>query len=221
MCLSQRIIAYVGIFIFYTITKLNNEHMILGSHNSWSYLKPQKWWMRLLSFTAKCQCKTIEEQYEKYGVRCFDLRLRYINGEAYVVHNDFVYGKFWGEISQTLQWLNDKRDVAIRVIHDVRTKSKYKPLSVKLFKDDCKRLEEEYPNILFWNGKNLYNLEYDYNFEYFPKCIEKYSSVCPPRILDDWLPFLYATIKNKWIYRRYKLDNTYTSILLIDFVNIK
>ena len=195
--------------------------MILGSHNSWSYLKPQKWWMKLLSFTAKCQCKTIEEQYEKYGVRCFDLRLRYIDGEAYVVHNDFVYGKFWGEISQTLQWLNDKRDVVIRVIHDVRTKNKYKPLSVKSFKDDCKRMEEEYPNILFWSGMNLYNYEYDYNFEYFPKCIEKYASVCPPRIVDDWLPFLYATIKNKWIYKNYKLDNTYTSILLIDFVNIK
>ena len=38
--------------------------------------------MRPFSFTCKCQSKDIVTQYEKYGVRCFDLRLRYINGVA-------------------------------------------------------------------------------------------------------------------------------------------
>ena len=50
------------------------------------------------------------------------------------------------------------------------------------------------------NLDNIYKYLLSRNFEYFPKCIEKYASVCPPRIVDDWLPFLYATIKNKWIY---------------------
>ena len=192
--------------------------MILGSHNSWSFMKPLKWWMKLLSFTARCQSKSIEDQYEKYNVRCFDLRLRYFNGEAYVVHNDFIYGKFWGEISETLKWLNGKNDVVIRVIHDVRTKQNYKFLDIKRFKEDCKRLEEEFPNILFWCGINLYNKQNDYRFEYQPMCVERYSSACPPQILDDWLPFLYANIKNKLTYRKYKLDKDYNSILLIDFI---
>ena len=51
--------------------------MILGSHNSWSYLPPKHWWMWPIHFMAKCQRVDIREQYEKYGVRCFDLRVRW------------------------------------------------------------------------------------------------------------------------------------------------
>jgi len=48
--------------------------MILGSHNSWSYLPPKKWYMKPFRFTAQCQDWDIKTQYE-HGVRCFDLRL--------------------------------------------------------------------------------------------------------------------------------------------------
>ena len=43
--------------------------MILGSHNSWSYLPPKHWWMWPFHFMAKCQRVDIREQYEKYGVK--------------------------------------------------------------------------------------------------------------------------------------------------------
>ena len=49
---------------------------ILGAHNANTYLKPRKWWMRLINFTSKCQKLTIKEQFE-YGVRYFDFRIRY------------------------------------------------------------------------------------------------------------------------------------------------
>ena len=49
---------------------------ILGAHNANTYLKPRKWWMRLINFTSKCQKLTIKEQLE-YGVRYFDFRIRY------------------------------------------------------------------------------------------------------------------------------------------------
>lgn len=39
-----------------------------------TYLKPQKWWMKLINFTSKCQSKSIEEQYND-GVRYFDIRV--------------------------------------------------------------------------------------------------------------------------------------------------
>ena len=51
--------------------------MILGSHNSWSYLTPRKWWMKLFRFVAQCQDYDIKTQYEQFGVRCFDLRLKF------------------------------------------------------------------------------------------------------------------------------------------------
>lgn len=49
---------------------------ILGAHNANTYLKPRKWWMRLINFTSKCQKLTINEQVE-HGVRYFDFRIRY------------------------------------------------------------------------------------------------------------------------------------------------
>lgn len=33
-------------------------NMILGSHNSWSYLPVRKWWMRPIAFMARCQSRT-------------------------------------------------------------------------------------------------------------------------------------------------------------------
>jgi len=48
--------------------------MILGTHNSLSYAKPTKWWMKFINFTSKCQELTIEEQWE-CGVKYFDFRL--------------------------------------------------------------------------------------------------------------------------------------------------
>lgn len=47
---------------------------MLGSHNTMTGLEPQKWWMRLINFTSKCQDKTPEEQYAA-GVRYFDIRV--------------------------------------------------------------------------------------------------------------------------------------------------
>lgn len=195
--------------------------MLLGSHNSWSYISPTKWWMKLFSFTVRCQNKTIKEQYEKYGVRCFDLRLRYFNGDAYIVHNEAIYGKFWGDKGDILYWLNAKKDVVIRVLHDVRLKKNYTIENIESFKKDCRKLEEVFPDIKFWCGKNLYNWENDYVFNYNPNCIERYSSVCPPKIIDDWWPFIYAKLNNKKIYKQYPIDNDDSSILLIDYVNIK
>lgn len=49
---------------------------ILGAHNANTYLRPRKWWMKLINFTSKCQKLTINDQF-KHGVRYFDLRIRY------------------------------------------------------------------------------------------------------------------------------------------------
>lgn len=47
---------------------------MIGSHNTMTYLKPQKWWMQLINFTSRCQSKDIEAQYAA-GVRYFDIRV--------------------------------------------------------------------------------------------------------------------------------------------------
>ena len=85
--------------------------MILGSHNTWSYLKPRKWWQKLLRFTAQCQREDLTMQYVRHDVRCFDLRLRFDdNGNAQIVHGLIEYDYTPAEIEHDLYNLNDSAE---------------------------------------------------------------------------------------------------------------
>lgn len=65
--------------------------MILGSHNSLSFLKPKKWWMKLFNFYYQTQNKNLVEQI-KSGVHMFDIRVRFTNdGRVIICHNSWEY----------------------------------------------------------------------------------------------------------------------------------
>ena len=189
--------------------------MIIGSHNSWSYLTPKKFWMKLLAFTAKCQSYDIKTQYEKYNVRCFDLRVRFNKDKLIIAHGMIEYNISEEKLLNDLEYLNSKRDVCIRILHEVRTKEQYTEESINNFVDFIVKLQCKFLNIKFWCGRNLYNWEYDYEFPYKPSCEEKYSSVCSPKLIDDWYPRIFAKRNNKQILK----EGTDKDILLIDFVN--
>jgi len=88
---------------------------ILGSHNSWSYLTPTKWWMKVIRFTAKCQKADIKTQYEVYNVRCFDLRVRFNDYKLPIVAHGIVeYNITLAKLLKDIFWLNTKKDVSIR-----------------------------------------------------------------------------------------------------------
>lgn len=191
--------------------------MKLASHNSWSYLKPKHWWMYLLKFTAQCQDKSISTQYDGYGVRCFDLRVKFKDGNPVIVHNIMEYDYFTEELERDLKWLNSRKDVAIRVILDIRSKKKYTSEQKGMFVDFCFDLEKDYPHIKFWCGKGMYDRDTLYKFKYSPTCEEKYSSVTSPKLLDDWFPRIYAKLNNhKLLEKRTEKD-----YLMIDFVNYR
>ena len=193
--------------------------MIIGSHNSWSYLPPKQWWMRPFAFMARCQSCDIQAQYEKYGVRCFDLRIRFTNkGAVCISHGYADYKINIDSINNQLAWLNSKGDCYVRILHEVRNEKQYTSESISLFRAFCSKLENEYLNIRFWCGRNLFNWEYDYQFCHVePTCEENYASVSKPRLIDDWLPYLYALLNNKDIIAK----GTEKEILLIDYVNIQ
>ena len=202
--------------------------MILGSHNSWSYLRPSKWYLRPLAFTARCQRKDIRTQYS-LGVRCFDLRIRTDkDGNPRVRHGLFQYDITPCQLAEHLAWLNTHTDVCIRLIHEVRTKRQYTPTAIAGFQEFCHYALPTFPNIRFWCFRNLYNWLPDFPPSVGcaaalpqpspdPSCLEKYSSVCPPRIIDDWLPILYARLHNRKILQQ----GTDKDILLIDFADIQ
>lgn len=188
--------------------------MILGTHNSWSYLRPKKWWMRLIAFTARCQDTGIKGQY-KLGSRCFDLRMRFKDGKLIVAHGIVEYPTNYPALCKTLKWVNKKGDCYVRVLHECRNKKQYTEESITMFKKYCTLLQETFPNIKFWCGKNLYNWETDFEFPNNPKCTELYASVCKPKLIDDWYPRHYAKKHNQKNIETVKDCD----ILLIDFIN--
>lgn len=193
--------------------------MILGSHNSWSYLKPYHWWLRPFAFIARCQSVDIKTQYEKYGVRCFDLRIRVSKeGRLLIAHGSFRYDYAFSKLLTDLYWINSREDCYVRVLHESRSKSQHTDEMVRVFQSFCKLLEDNFHNIYFWCGRNLYDWGYDYHFSKSePLCFEAYSSVCAPKFIDDWWPWLFAYRNNRRIIEQ----GTDMNILLVDFVNIR
>lgn len=188
---------------------------ILASHNSWTYLPPKKWWMWLLRFTAKCQRLSIQEQYEM-GVRCFDLRVKWIDGKMVVAHGIVQYDIDAQQVVDDLIWLNEKGDCFVRLIHEIRNKYENTPTAKNYFRNFCDTVEKRLTRTCFWNGQNLYDHSTDYHFNCKPTCEELYASVRKPKWIDDWWPWWYAWLNNK----RIKEAGTTKDILMIDFVDI-
>lgn len=194
--------------------------MLIGSHNSWSYLRPRKWWMRLIGFTARCQRRDIYEQYEDYGVRCFDLRVRFReNGELVLCHGLVEYDYSYYGLLNELEWLNSRgTGVVIRLLLDLRGVD----IGDVMYQEHC--FNNFYNDVL----KNFTHLRYILGrmLPSWKKVLvqlsdgsvcDAYSSVRSPKFVDDWFPWLYARLHNREILSR----GTDCEILLIDFVDIR
>ena len=59
--------------------------MKIATHNSGTGEKGYGWWSFLYAPFAKCQSKTLQEQY-KSGARLYDIRVRKVNGEWVFAH---------------------------------------------------------------------------------------------------------------------------------------
>lgn len=64
---------------------------MIGSHNSFSYCRPLKWWMIIFSPWSKCQSKTVYKQIDS-GVRFFDIRCKWIESKSsfYIAHGSYI-----------------------------------------------------------------------------------------------------------------------------------
>ena len=192
-----------------------NNNYILGSHNSWTFLPPRLWWMKLIKWTARCQNKSISEQY-KAGVRCFDLRLKQdTSGQLCIVHGLVKYQITKEELYAQLSILDGYGDVSINVLHDIRKKSEQTDTEVKFFQDECYELEETFPHIEFFSGRNLVDWCIDYAFKSPGKSIENaYASVRKRNTIFALFPILYA-----WLYNDKELEHgTEEDVLFLDFI---
>lgn len=191
--------------------------MKLASHNSMSYLPPRKWWMYPFRFMARCQSKSIEEQYEKYGIRMFDLRISFRKLLPEFRHGAIAYK---GDVCKVLDYLNSKRDCKVRLILEeyLNDKTQYQEDMFKVFATNCEHI---YENIMFFGGVRKRDWKEIYKFKYSPSYDNKYSSDntngTTGTILDDWFPWLYARLNNKKNISK----GTDKPWMFIDFVNIR
>lgn len=174
--------------------------MKLASHNSMTYLKPKKWYMYPFRFIAKCQSKTIEEQYG-YGVRFFDIRIAFDENDEPEFRHGLVSFKsdFW----KVFKYLNTKDDVIVKVLAE-----KDHPY----YLTTCAYLERKYPNIKFCGGHRKEDWKKMYTFKNEPQYTleESYSSMpSNPKWYSIW-PWLYSKL-----CRKKYTDKDY---LMIDFV---
>lgn len=195
--------------------------MIKGSHNTFTYLSPQQWWLKPFSFIARCQNKPLYKQIEE-GVTVFDLRLRKDKqGDWLLAHNVFIYEKGEMAIKLLLGWLNCKAkslntSIYVRILHEVRNKRQAVYSSSEDFEKMCKTLCKSFPNIKFFGGQRTMDWQQDYlfpaknNIEY----IEKHASVIWPKWFH-WWPWLYAKLNNKYNIEKYKEQNI---TMFYDFV---
>ena len=205
--------------------------MLIGSHNSFTYLKPRKWWMRLFTIFAKCQSENIIKQYAA-GARYFDLRVRFKNAEntfddVIIAHGlmEYEYNISSIELYYILETLdliakNYNQKIYIRLLYELpyKDKSKLSQLKETKFIKFCNCLQNTFTNLIFCGGQRKYDWKQLVNLKPHPYSIDLYSSRTW-KIWDDWCPWLYAHFMNNKNYKKYKDAEPKDGFMLMDFVN--
>ena len=175
------------------------ETPIIGTHNSMTYLQPHKWYGWFMIPFARCQRKTIEQQWND-GARCFDLRIRFTRqGEPYFAHGLYECThkvKFIDVLVQLyrLSFRNNQR-AFVRLILEDPDKQNH---NVVYFKKFCEVLEIKYKAIPFFGGNRKGDWAQIVEFDYKPE-LQQYvgSMMADARWYEKIMPFAYAWRRNK------------------------
>lgn len=200
---------------------------MIGSHNTFSYLTPVKWWMKLLTPWHKCQ-EFVAWGQLLHGVEYLDIRIRFLGSRPVLVHNNIIYEDQEDAKEQILGLVR-----AIRNLNSLRTKV----FPVRLFldvrkkpKDDVQQ-REKFLDFIKWMRQNHQvrrNLQLDearifWDWDH-PIIRSKYqikeihTSVC-----SRWYQYIlgtrwFAKKYNSLTYAKESLDKE--TVYLIDYVNI-
>ena len=208
--------------------------MIIGSHNSLSYLPPKRWWMKPFAFMARCQRVDYTRQY-MLGARLFDLRVWFDkDGNIQVRHGRMLYDigqygiyKFLRSLERISAWFPDDRCYCRIILEEDAHASRmpYAGKSEELFNKFCYMTEKQYPHVKFFGGNRKYDWKVLYDFGNAVSLDDKYSSTTSLfkskkrwlAVLDDLCPYLYAKTHNIKNTR----EGTDKDCLFIDFVDIQ
>lgn len=120
-----------------------NDNIIIGSHNTMSYLPVRHWWMRPLRVFARCQRKSLLEQLDS-GVQAVDIRV-YPDSKG---NWQYAHGavSFAGpDIPKLMECMPD--GTIVRIILE-----RSNEVADKAFCFFCISLERLYPHLTFVGG---------------------------------------------------------------------
>lgn len=199
----------------------NIETKFIGSHNSWSFNPIKQLCLKPFFWVAKCQRVTILEQYFKYGVRVFDLRLRYDKRtkKFEVAHGLAIFKCDWENDLKDLNALAALDTIYCRVLLEDDKDQEDQEENDERFKIECQRLAEKYKKIIFFGGfparYRWRKVIYDFNTKE-PTLHDKYSSSKLVNGNKVW-PWLYAHNHNK---ENLEMGTDF-DYLFIDYVDIR
>lgn len=192
-----------------------------GTHDSFTYLKPNSFWGWFALPFYRTQSKTLDEQLED-GWLCIDMRITFDkDGRMKLAHgivklksdSRFIYESF-NRISE--QQKRNKEDgvkgMYVRVIlEDTKVKEEHE----EKFKNLCKYIEENYPNLIFFGGNRRCDWKQVYSFRENPTLAQMCGSMAPDaRWYEKLIPWFYAKRKNED-----NLDLEYDEdVVILDFV---
>lgn len=178
---------------------------IIGTHNSMTYLRPQKWYGWFMIPFARCQRKTIEQQWHD-GARCFDLRIRFTKqGEPYFAHGlyECTHKANPAHVLEDLYKLmiRDNEQAFVRLILEDPDKQNHNVFYFKQFcyaqetYEACKINNKE---IRFFGGNRKGDWAQIVEFGYKPNLTQYVGSMMEDaRWYEKFMPFAYAWRRNK------------------------
>lgn len=137
--------------------------MILGSHNTMSYLRPSHFWLRPFRFMAQCQSEDINTQFGK-DVRMFDLRIAFRDGVPVFAHGLITYKELC--VDTVLERLNcwSRAQVELGFPRLVVRVLLERGNDYVRFDDFCKRIDRTYTEIQFCGFRSKNWKHYGYWF---------------------------------------------------------
>lgn len=191
---------------------------IIGTHNSMTFLPPEHWYGWFMTPFARCQNKTIEEQWYD-GARCFDLRVKFDRrGNSHFAHGLYDCSNYFSpdDAIRKIEQLRyySKEDVYVRLILE---DSKAENYQAKYFRRACECTEEVFKFIHFFGGnrkgdwKKLYTFKDDVPDSLNNQWVSSMAE--DARWYEKFLPFAYA-----WRCNKRNKENVKPKFNLFDFI---
>lgn len=194
---------------------------MLGSHNSLTYLPCRKWWMYLINWAAKCQNKTLSEQFHD-GVRYFDIRLKWDDKEGWVITHGII--EYKGNIRRVLETLNSLADfydekIYVRFLLEYNKRPDDEATKIIKLRNFVRYARGEYSNIMYHLIETKWDEKVIETYSNNIVLIDSYLSV-PEWARFFWIPYWYAKFYNKENRKTFKnsLKDKVNRVLMLDFV---